>query len=297
MSYNLGNDESWFWSSVRTPEEENRNLNFVSSVEARLPTAGSLASDEASDEHPDEESLELDYVEVSLKDINHLVKYTKIKTSGIVSTPPGIFADNVFYISGSGIQVYSYENKIPNLNIGDEVEIIGKISEVGGERRVLLDKTEDLKIISHDNLVESKIISTGNVGKAVEGYLIIIEGKVSQIKSDVFYLDDGSGEVKIYLKPQTGIKKPEIKIGDWMVITGQVSQTSLGYRILPRFQGDIKLSKVSGTAKASEVLNASENVENIEEENKSGNFVFYGIMIIVGLVVFEDWIRKVKSKK
>ncbi|MCK5123326.1 MAG: lamin tail domain-containing protein [Candidatus Pacebacteria bacterium] len=288
LSYNLANDESWFWSSVITPEEENRSLNFIGksnkieydTEEAELPI-GSSASDEE----------DLDYVEVSLEDIKHFTKYSKIKTSGIVSTPPGIFADNIFYISGSGIQVYSYENKIPNLNIGDEVEIIGRISEVGGERRILLDKDEDLKIISHDNLVQSEIILTGNVGKTVEGYLITIEGKVSQIKSDVFYLDDGSGEVKIYLKPQTEIKKPEIKIGDWMVITGQVSQTSLGYRILPRFQGDLRLSRVSGIAKASEVLNVSENVKNFEGENKSGNFVFYGIMIVVSILILVDWIR------
>ena len=87
--------------------------------------------------------------------------------------------------------------------------------------------------------------------------------------------------------------------GDWMVITGQISQTSVGYRILPRFQGDLKLSRVTGVAQAAEVLNGQERVENIKAENKSGSFIFYGIMIIIGLVVLVDWarMRMVKNKK
>jgi hypothetical protein len=307
LSYNLFNNGSWAWSSVITPGEENRNFNPIGNGGAEYDAQGYLIysgdeyfeDEEFGNGYGGKENIDPDYVEADLKDINHFTKYARIKISGIVSTPPGIFSDKVFYISGSGIQVYSYEVKIPNLNIGDEIEIIGRISEAGGEKRILLDKTEDIKIISSDNLVESKIVSTGNVNGSVEGYLITVEGKIARIKSDVFFLDDGSGEIKIYIKPQTGIVKPEIKKGDWMVVTGQASQTSAGCRILPRFQGDIKLSKVTGAAQAADVLNNQENVGNNGEENKNGNFVFYGIMMIMGLVILVDWlkIRIIRSKK
>ena len=300
LSYNLAKDDSWFWSSVITPEEENRNANVNRNniVEYNAQDYPDYYSDEEyfvdeefEDGYGDEENLNMDYVEVDLKDIEHFTKYSRIKTSGIVSTPPGIFSNKAFYISGSGIQVYSYEDEIPNLNVGDEIEIIGKISEVGGEKRILIDKSEDVKIISSDNLVESKIISTGNINEAFEGCLITVEGKFARTKNDVFYLDDGSGEVKVYIKPQTGIIKPKIEKGDRMVITGQVSQTSLGYRILPRFQGDVKLSRVTGAAKVFDVSGDQKNAENNEEENKNGNFVFYGIMGIIGLAILVDWIR------
>ncbi|MCK5085807.1 hypothetical protein KAK05_03785, partial [Candidatus Parcubacteria bacterium] len=256
-----------------------------------------FVDEEFEDGYGDEENLNIDYVEVDLKDIEHFTKYSRIKTSGIVSTPPGIFSNKAFYISGSGIQVYSYEDEIPNLNVGDEIEIIGKISEIGGEKRILIDKSEDVKIISSDNLVESKIISTGNINEAFEGCLITVEGKVARTKNDVFYLDDGSGEVKIYIKPQTGIIKPKIEKGDWMVITGQVSQTSLGYRILPRFQGDVKLSRVTGAAQAADALDDQEEAVNNSDENKNGNFVFYGIMGIIGLAILVDWIRIRMNKR
>ena len=307
LSYNLSNKGDWFWSSVITPEEENRNANFNGNNIVEYDTQDYadyyldeeyFVDEEFEDGYENEENLNLDYVEVDLKDIENFIKYARIKISGIVSTPPEIFSNQVFYISGSGIQIYSYEAKILNLNVGDEVEIIGRISEVGGEKRILIDKSEDVKIISSDNLVESKIVSTGDINEIVEGHLVIVEGKVARTKNDVFYLDDGSGEVKIYLKPQTGIIKPEIEKGDWMVITGQVSQTSLGYRILPRFQGDVRLSRVTGAAQAADVLNNQESVKKDTEENKSGNFVFYGI-IIIGLVILVDWIkiRKVRGRK
>lgn len=301
LSYNLAKDDSWFWSSVITPEEENRNTNVTGNnmVEYNAQDYPDYYSDEEyfvdeefEDSYGDEENLNIDYVEVDLKDIEHFTKYSRIKTSGIVSTPPGIFSDQIFYISGSGIQVYSYEDEIPNLNVGDEIEIIGKISEIGGEKRILIDKSEDVKIISSDNLVESKIISTGNINEAFEGCLITVEGKVARTKNDVFYLDDGNGEVKIYIKSQTGIIKPKIEKGDWMVITGQVSQTSLGYRILPRFQGDVKLSRVTGAAQAADISTVQ---ENIEEENNRGDFIFYGIMIIVSFLILVDW-RRMKWK-
>ncbi len=304
LSYNLANSGDWFWSSLITPEEENRSLNFSGSSIAEYNAQDYLddeyfEDEEFGDNYEDGESLNLDYIEASLKDIEYFTKHTRVKVSGIVSTPPGIFSDQTFYISGSGIQVYSYEAKIPDLNVGDEVEIIGEISEIGGEKRILINKSGDIKIISNDNLVKPKIISTGDINEAVEGYLMTVEGRVSQIKSDVFFLDDGSGEIKIYLKPQARIKRPEIEIGDWMVITGQVSQTSAGYRILPRFQGDLRLSRVTGAAQAANISTIQENVENNKEENKSGNFIFYGIIMIVGILILVDWmkIKIIKRRK
>ena len=129
-----------------------------------------------------------------------------------------------------------------------------------------------IKIISEDNLVESKVVSTGDIGEAIEGCLVIVEGEVAGIKDDVFFLNDGSGEIKIYIKPQTGIIKPEIEKDDWMVITGQVSQTSAGYRILPRFQGDIRLSRVTGVAQAADISNSQENTEDDKKEKAEDIF-------------------------
>ena len=296
VSYNW-TPNSWKWSSEITPGKNNKAETIVIRKEAdrnNLEEGSILGVKDAEDKLDKIEDIEPDYIEANIKDIKHFTKYSRVKVSGIVSTPPGIFADNTFYLLGSGIQVYSYEVKIPKIELGDKIEIIGRVSEVGGEKRILLDNKENIKVVGHNNLVVSKLILTGDINESTEGYLAMIEGKVSQIKEDVFFLDDGSGEIKIYIKPQTNIKKPEIKIGDWMVIVGQVSQTSSGYRILPRFQGDIKLSQVSGITEASQVFSD----QRVLEENKNNNFLLYGIISIIGLVVLIDWIRiRIKKKK
>ena len=298
FSYNW-TPNSWEWSSKITPGKNNKAEMIIIEKELgenNLEQSSVMGVEDAEDELGEIEDIEIDYIEADIKDIKHFTKYSRVKVFGIVSTPPGIFADNIFYLSGSGIQIYSYEVKIPKIELGDKIEIIGRVSEVGGEKRILLDNEEDIKIISHNNLIEAQLISIGNINESVEGYLIMTEGKVSQIKSDTFFLNDGSGEIKIYIKPQTEIEKPKIKIGDWMVVAGQVSQTSLGYRILPRFQGDIRLSRISGTSivkAASDVKEAKNKAEN--NKNLLWNILFF----IIAVLILVDWGRMkiTKSRK
>lgn len=297
QSYSLASGDSWAWTAEITFQKENK-------AEAVLAEENISENDFEYALIKDEENNNIeneignpDFIEAEIKDLWHFEKYVRVKIAGIVSAPPGIFADNVFYLNG--VQVFSYEIKPPKIELGDEVEIIGKISEVGEEERILLEDEKDLKVLSHNNLVEPKLISTGDANEAAEGLLVMAEGKVSRIKNEVFYLDDGSGQVKIYIKPQTGIEKPEIKIGDWMVIAGQVSQTSSGYRILPRFKQDIKLSRVSGVsvAKASSLSGGSEN-NNVNNGNNNGgksSLLEFSLFIIV-VAVLIDWIRMKKLK-
>ncbi|MCK4891171.1 MAG: lamin tail domain-containing protein [Candidatus Pacebacteria bacterium] len=299
FSYNRTTN-SWAWSKEITPEKNNkiRIIKIEKKLDKNDLERSSILDVENIKEEPSKiEDIKIDYLEANIKDIKHFLRNSRIKVSGVISTPPGIFADNIFYLSGSGIQVYSYKIKVPEIELGDKIEIIGKVSEVGGEKRILIDNLKNIKILSRNHLIEAQLVLTGNINESVEGYLVVVEGKVSQIKKDVFYLNDGSGEVKIYIKPQTQIEKLEIKKDDWMTITGQVSQTSLGYRILPRFQGDVKLSKVSGISTAQAFLETKEikeKNENTKNKNLLRNILFFMIITIVLI----DWIKmKIKNHK
>lgn len=292
FSYNFVLD-SWAWGEKLTPGSNNKieeikieNVLGKDKLKNNLEQSIILWEEE-------EGETEDNYFEADLKDFEYFTKYARVKIMGIVSAPPGIFANNIFYLlgEGSGIQIYSSDIKIPKIEMGDKIEIIGRISEIGGESRILLDDKKDVEIISSNNLVESKIISINKINKDTEGLLVTIEGKVSQIKKDVFFLSDDSGEIKIYIKPQTGIKKPKIEVGNWMVITGQVSQTSAGYRILPRFQGDLKLSRVFGETKEVKASECSGNIQANQKEQKNVNLIFYDILIMVSFLIFIDWIK------
>ena len=283
-SYNWVSSDSWDWSKKTTPGNNNivGNNNVLQNEEVK-------GTQEKSD---DVDNNKLDYVKTNISEVKNLKKYSRVKISGIVSTPVGIFSDRSFYLSGSGIQVYSYEIISKKFNIGDEIELVGRLSEIGGEKRILIDDTNSITILTRDNLLKPKSISPNDLTDELVGSLIIIEGKVSEIGENLFYITDKNGKIKIYIKPDTGIIISDIKKDSWVTITGQVSKTSLGHRILPRFQNDIKLAKTSGTSTFSETL--SQNNKNIASilKNTADVRSFWNILffLIIAMILF-DWGR------
>ncbi len=296
-SYNWVSDDSWAWSRKITPG--NNNIVENNNIAAReVSESGKIKGVREESDNADDNN-ELGYIETNISELKDFDKYSRVKISGIVSTPVGIFSDRSFYLSGSGIQVYSYEIISKKFNIGDEIELTGRLSEVGGEKRILIDDTSGMIILSHDNLLKPKLISASDLTDELVGSLIIIEGKVSEVSKNLFYIDDGSGKVKIYIKPGTGIIISNIKKDNWITITGQVSKTSLGYRILPRFQNDIKLARTSGTSISGVISSQSDkNISSILKDTVDTrsfwNILFFSIIAMVML----DWGRmRIKNNK
>ncbi len=100
-------------------------------------------------------------------------------------------------------------------------------------------------------------IATGDF-KNYKNQLVKISGEVVDTSGNTFYLDDGSGEVKIYIQNKTGIDKPAMHRGDIFEIIGIVDLYGIdNWRILPQKQDDIKLVRLatkttlSSTAKSS----------------------------------------------
>ena len=308
QSYSWINGD-WAWSRAVTPNKNNAAV--MANAAGKILSAESVVNSDNEDEIEIDESdvdiegnftSDVEYIKITIAEAKALPRFSDVKICGVVSTPPGIFSDAVFYIAGSGIQIYGEGVDISGINIGDEVEIAGQIFEVGGEKRILLNKAENIKVNSRDNLVEPKIVSITDIGKDTEGYLVTIEGEVAEVREDVFFLGDGNEKVKIYIKPQTGIEKLEIETNKWMAITGQVSRTSAGYRILPRFQADLKFGRVSGIATAS-AISAGQESGFKKNENKSFSLgsvdsIVYAIMVLAGVLVLIDWgrMRVAKSK-
>ena len=185
---------------------------------------------------------------VLLKDIRGQAVGTMVETEGVVSAPPGIFGGKVMYIAGSGIQIYLYGEEYPELEVGDRVRVRGELGTSLGEYRVKLAATEDMSVVGKDVVPEPHRVSTGEVGEGLEGSLVMIAGRVSRTSGDTFYVDDGGGEIKVFVKQTTGIDKPKMKKGTEVTIMGVVSRTNTGYRILPRWQEDVRLGLVAGLA-------------------------------------------------
>ncbi len=175
---------------------------------------------------------------VSLDKVKDLKDGTPVVTEGIVSAPPNSLGKNILYLSGSGIQVYSSKG-FGVFVIGDRLRITGKMSTSGGERRILVSAKTDVVKVSVGEVPQAHELKTGEVTEPYEGSLVSVAGPVTKSSGDTFYINDGSGEVRIFIRDITGIVKPRLTKGTFVTVTGIVSQTKAGYRIMPRTQDDI----------------------------------------------------------
>jgi competence ComEA-like helix-hairpin-helix protein len=222
QSYALDEKQNWFWTTVVTPGKKNifqkkqntKNIKGVTNISSGI---------------------------ISLDEIKNFKVGDKISTQGIVAVEPGTFGANIFYVAGSGIQIYMYKKDFPLLGIGDEIKVSGELSEAYGEQRIKISNKEDIQILSSENVLEPHELELDELDDNLIGLFIKVQGEVVEIKSSTFWVDDGFGELKVYIKQTTDVdlKELNLKPGDKVEVTGILSTTSSGLRLLPRFKNDI----------------------------------------------------------
>jgi DNA/RNA endonuclease YhcR with UshA esterase domain len=195
-------------------------------------------------------------------------KGAKVKIKGVVSCVPGILGSQIFYLSGSGIQVYLYDKDFPELNLGDEIEIQGSLSSYQNEARINLSSKEDIKILQKNQPINLEEITINEINENTEGFLIKVKGEVIETLGNTFYLaDETNKKIKIYIKESTKIEKSRMQKGDQMEVTGIVSQLGEEYRVLPRFQKDIRiLNSNVQTPMSNKILNLNDKTPSLHEE-------------------------------
>ena len=93
--------------------------------------------------------------------------------------------------------------------------------------------------------IHPKPLATGAVNEATEGLLVRVVATITQAPvSDLpygfkFFVDDGSGELTIFVNTQTDIDLTDLAAGQRVSVTGFSSQFDTHYEIDPRFQADI----------------------------------------------------------
>ncbi len=172
-----------------------------------------------------------------------MAKEAMVIVEGQVTAPPGIFDEKSFYIQDStaGTLVYLREGDCPVLFGGDRVRITGQLWDYYGEREIRVAGAGDIQRLSEGEPLKPTMIKTGEVDEAREGLLAQIVGEIAGWGKSALYLDDGSGEAKIYLKEATGIERPWVEKGEIYSVIGIVSQYQEEHELLPRYQSDIAL--------------------------------------------------------
>jgi len=130
---------------------------------------------------------------------------------------------------------------------------------------------EEIKIPINDEPVE---IKTGDI-ENYRDYLVTVSGEITRTSGNTFYLDDGSGEIKVYIQEKTDIDKPPMHQGDVFEITGIVNIYRNTWRLLPQKQDDIKLiqakdiEKSSTTAKTSTAKKSSSSSKSTSSNSNA----------------------------
>lgn len=250
---------SWEWTNKPTPKEKN--------IIAGQTTGGKAASASSAGDGQ------------------------TIRIVGRVIAEPGLLGKTIFYIQeegGRGAQIYSYYKDFPNLAMGDKVEVAGTVSDYQGERRIKIKTKADIQVLSSGEPVVPIEVQIEDVGEDNEGALVKITGQLTEIKGASWWLDDGTGEQKVYLKQNTNVSKGQIEVGDTLEASGIVSQYQDEYRLLPRYPEDIKVvGKVLG-----------EETENKEVEKNNSDIFKYLLAIAVAVIlVLITIILKKKDKE
>jgi hypothetical protein len=168
---------------------------------------------------------------------------------GTVSTPSGAFASS-FFDAGFGVQddragIYVSLPSDVHVVPGDRVRVTGVLADSFGLLVLLPDAPGDVERRGHERPPEARRVATGAVGESTEGLLVAVRATITRapVADDDFgfklFVDDGSGELQIFVNLQTGIDVGSLAAGEKVAITGFSSQFDVEYEIDPRFPQDV----------------------------------------------------------
>ena len=168
-----------------------------------------------------------------------------VKTEGVAVSDLSLLGTDSFYIQDEtgGILVKLADSNGLDVKKGDRVVAMGELSEAYSEMYIKVSAVDSIEVKKYGESIKAKLAKTSEVNESLEGQLITVNGTVAETAGSTFYVNDGSGKVKIYIKDSTNIDKPYMRKGYYTKVTGVVSQYKDDYRILPRYQSDLIVSK------------------------------------------------------
>ncbi len=269
-SYTFGNGV-WFWTSELSPNMENPIVPAVDTKETNKTKTTSAKPT----------------IQTTLAQVRNFDVGVVASIEGTVLVPPGILSSQYMYIGGPkglGIQVYSYKKDFPPVAAGDSVVLSGELAEVSGEMRLKVASAFDIKTSSSTVPVIPERLEAVDVGELYEGGLIEIAGEVTGVKGSYVYLDDGTDEVKVYIRGGSGIDKKIFSEGSNALVAGIVQETKSGYHVSPRNVSDVQVEGVVKGEKI-EVVVDEENYSRIEII-RAVVFLLAGLAIVLGIKLY-----------
>jgi len=188
---------------------------------------------------------------ISIAQARALPLGTVVTVDGSVTTPSGAFYSS-FFDYGFGLQdrtagIFISQQTDPGVAPRRQARVTGTLQSSAGLLILVPASPSDVKLHGAGPRVAAQWVTTGGVGESTEGRLVRVVGTITQAPtSDLpygykFFVDDGSGELQIFVNTQTGIDLSGLAVGQTVSVTGFSSQFETHYEIDPRFPADISV--------------------------------------------------------
>ncbi len=171
---------------------------------------------------------------------------TAVTVEGVVSVPSGSYDpnDHGFAIQSGNVGIYIHDSLGQGLELGQTVSVSGAVGNSFGQVYGVFPTS--IEVTGTHPVHPAKKTASGDVSEATEGRLVKVRGTVTDAVFDDapygwrFHVDDGSGELTVFVYTGTSLDVGCIGEGDELEITGFSGQFIDHYELNPRFQSDIQ---------------------------------------------------------
>jgi len=188
---------------------------------------------------------------ISIAEARSLPLGTVVTIDGSVTVPSGAFSSSTFD-QGFAIEDGTggiYVSTTDNLGFAprQQVRVTGTLADTVLPGLLVLVDVTATKAHGSGPKVQALPVATGEVGEETEGSIVRITGTISQpIINDlpfgfIIVVNDGSGEVNVFVAASTGIDVSGLSPGQTIEVTGFSGQFADHFEVDPRFQEDIKV--------------------------------------------------------
>jgi len=186
---------------------------------------------------------------VSIAQARALPLGTVVTVIATATTPSG-WLESSSFDKGFGLQDFSAGIYVSvavdrNIAVRDRVRVTGQLRDSFGLLQIAADPAQ-VEVLGKGLPILPRFRLTGAVNESTEGSLVWVLGTVTQAPvSDlpfgyIFHVNDGSGDLTIFVSTQPGIDLSAVTLGRKVAVTGFSGQFDTHYEINPRFQSDIR---------------------------------------------------------
>ena len=188
---------------------------------------------------------------ISIAEARSLPLGTVVTIDGSVTVPSGAFSSSTFD-QGFAIQDRTggiYVSTADNLgfDLRQQVRVTGTLGDPVLPGLLVLVDVTDVKAHGAGPKVAPVSVATGDVGEGTEGSLVRITGTITQpVINDlpfgfIIFVNDGSGEVHVFVCASTGIDVSGLSPGQTIEVTGFSGEFAGSFEVDPRVQSDIRV--------------------------------------------------------